>query len=294
VVSRCLSSVLASRDSSLGRVIVVDDASPDVDLIAYLHERRMQGEIEIVRHDVNLGVVAANNSGLAVSRRDVVFLNSDTEVHGDWVRRLLRCAYSAEAIGTVTPFSNEGSVCSYPYPTWWKGLPGGLGLADLDGLFAHANDGQAPADIPSGVSFCMLVKRACLDGVGPFDVQAFGRGYGDETDFCQRVALSGWRNVVCPDTFVYHQAGGSFGGDRVARAEAAERVLSERYPGYQGRVRDFMIHDPLSVLRGRVDAARARRSTDEAIAVLEERAAEKAWVLGWLASVVRAGEPRVS
>lgn len=285
VVRRCLESVLEFRTAAVARVLVVDDASPDVETAAYLQALQRSGAIELIRHEVNLGVVGAANTGMAASPRDVVLLNSDTEVHGDWAGRLLRCAYSRDDVGTVTPFSNEGSVCSYPYAVWWRGLPDSMSLAVLDDLFAQVNAGEM-ADLPTGISFCILIRRACLDAVGLFDIERFGRGYGEETDFCQRAAVAGWRNVVCADTFVYHQGGGSFGPERQARAEAADRVLEALYPGYAKRVHEFMLADSLRPFRERVDAARAALSAEHALAVLQERAAEKAWLLGWLANVV--------
>jgi GT2 family glycosyltransferase len=282
VVRRCLESVRASATAAVGRIIVVDDASPDVETVAYLRQLSAAGAIHLIRHDLNTGVVSSNNTGVMASRRDVILMNSDIEVHGDWADRLLACAYAADDIGTVTPFSNEGSICSYPYTSWWSGLPGGLTLPELDELFARANKG-GQADLPTGVSFCMLIKRECLDAVGLFDVQRFGRGYGDETDFCQRAALADWRNVVCADTFVFHEAGGSFGPERMERVGAAQRVLEELYPGYAQRVLAFELADPLRPFRERVDAARALMSSEQALAVLRERASEKALLRSALA-----------
>jgi GT2 family glycosyltransferase len=283
VVRRCVESVLAFR-TAVARVLVIDDASPDGDAVAYLRALQACGAIDVIRHEVNKGVVAAANTGFAASRRDVVLLNSDTEVHSDWAGRLLRCAYAADNVGTVTPFSNDATICSYPFTAWYRGLPGGMRLAELDDIFARENDGEM-ADVPTGISFCLLIRRACLDEVGPFDEQRFGRGYGEETDFCQRARLSEWRNVLCADTFVYHETGGSFGDARQARAEAAERVLQALYPDYATRVRDFMLADSLRPLRERVDAARAALSAEQAAAVMQERAMEKAWLTDWLGHV---------
>jgi O-antigen biosynthesis protein len=286
LVRSCLESILRFRTPAISRIIVVDDASPDRETPAYLDSLASRGEIEVIRHQENLGVVGAANTGVAASQQDVVLLNSDVEVNGDWVERLIRCADLSPAIGTVTPFSNNASICSYPFLCWWSGLPEGLTLQDLDGLFAAVNAGET-ADLPTGVSFCIYIRRACLEQIGLFDLERFGRGYGDETEFCQRAARAGWRNVICADTFVFHQAGGSFGPERLERAEAADRIIEAMYPGYQKRVRDFVLADPLRGFRERVDEARAALSTEQAIAVLRERAREKTWLINWLADVMR-------
>ena len=41
-------------------------------------------------------------------------MNSDTLVFEDWLPRLSDAAYNGARVGTVTPFSNDGSIASYP------------------------------------------------------------------------------------------------------------------------------------------------------------------------------------
>ena len=271
---RCLESVVASRAGVPGDVVVVDDGSPDVATAGLLVDLAARGEIRLLRHDANRGFAAAVNTGIDATANDVVLLNSDTEVHGDWLRRLRDCAHRAPAIGTVTPFSNDATICSYPFPRWRRGLPPGLGLADLDDLFARANAGEVE-DLPTGVGFCLLITRPCLTAVGHFDTARFGGGYGEETDFCQRARAAGWRNVLCADTFVYHAGRGSFGADGRRRARAAEVVLRTTYPDYAERVRAFIAADRLGRFRRRVDAVRTSRSPRQAAEVLAERLVER-------------------
>lgn len=45
---------------------------------------------------------------------DVVLLNSDAVVTEGWLDALLRCAGSSPHIGTITPFSNNAEICSFP------------------------------------------------------------------------------------------------------------------------------------------------------------------------------------
>ncbi len=64
---------------------------------------------------------------------------------------------------------------------------------------------------PTTVGFCMYIRRAALDEAGPFDAKTFGKGYGEENDFCLRSAALGWRHHIACDTFVRHEGGASFG-----------------------------------------------------------------------------------
>ena len=78
----------------------------------------------------------------------------------------------------------------------------------------------------------MCIRRACLDQIGPFDAERFGRGYGEENDFCMRAAGAGWRNVLAGDVFVYHEGAVSFSGERLALTENAGKTLADLYPDY--------------------------------------------------------------
>jgi hypothetical protein len=187
------------------------------------------------------------------------------------------CAASDARIATVTPFSNNATICSYPYEGWPGGVPGTLGIAALDRAAAHANAGRR-ATIPTAIGFCMLVRRACLARIGAFDAEHFGRGYGEENDFCMRAAAAGWRHVLAADVFVFHEGAASFREERAALVERATATLGRMHPEYQPAVHAFIAADPLSGLRMALDQARLAHGSEEALAVLAERQAERAMI----------------
>ena len=272
---RCVESVLANAQATAFEIVAVDDASPEPAIARYLDELAAARRITLVRNDKNLGFVQSVNRGMALHPdRDVVLLNSDTEVANDWLDRLRRAMYAYPDVGTVTPFSNNATICSYPFEGWAAGVPGTLGLAALDGLFATTNAART-VDLPTAVGFCMCIRRACLDQVGLFDAPRFGRGYGEENDFCMRAAGAGWRNVLAGDVFVYHEGAVSFSGERLALTETAGRMLAELYPDYLRKVREFLRYDPAGTLRAAVDSARIASNSDELRHVLAERIEER-------------------
>jgi GT2 family glycosyltransferase len=273
---RCIDSVLRSVEVTPFEIVAVDDASPDADITRYLDELAREGRITLVRNDSNVGFVQPVNRGMALhTDRDVVLLNSDTEVANDWLDRLRRSAYAYPDVATVTPFSNNATICSYPFEGWAGGVPGSLGLAALDHLCASTNAGRT-VDLPTAVGFCMYIRRTCLDQVGLFDAQRFGRGYGEENDFCMRAAGAGWRNVLSGDVFVYHEGAVSFSGERLALTENAGKTLADLYPDYLRKVREYVRHDPAGTLRAAIDNARTALGTDELRHVLAERIEERA------------------
>jgi len=257
----CLESVLKSTPTTPFRVVVINDASPEPEITAYLRELRdLDARVELIENPTNAGFVVSVNRGMQQGRRhDVVLLNSDTEVAGDWLDRLHLAAYREPHIGTVTPFSNSATICSYPKFCEDSPLPSGATTADLDRLFASENAGQA-VDIPTAVGFCMFIRRDCLNAVGLFDVERFGRGYGEENDFCMRALRAGWRHVLALDTFVLHAGGVSFGEEKVRRVQDAQSTLNRLYPEYEQLVNRHLAADPARSARLAVDLARIRDS----------------------------------
>jgi GT2 family glycosyltransferase/cell division protein FtsB len=272
---RCIESVLANTPAAIAEVVVIDDASPDPAITAYLEILSRERRATIVRNERNVGFVRTVNRGMERnSDRDVVLLNSDTEVANDWLARLCAAAHRASDIATVTPFSNNATICSYPFDGWSRGVPGTLGLAQLDRLFASSNAGSV-AELPTAVGFCMYIRRDALRALGPFDAERFGRGYGEENDFCMRALKAGWRNVLAADVFVYHEGGVSFSGEKLELVKSATKALLDAHPDYTQRVVEFIEADPLEGLRLAVDLSRVAQGAAEAHAVLLERREER-------------------
>ncbi len=101
----------------------------------------------------------------------------------------------------------------------------------------------------------MYVRRDCLKEVGGFDAGNFGKGYGEENDFCMRASYRGWRHRAAADVFVYHAGAVSFGWD-AARLEQAGATMRRLHPSYEALVERHRQEDPLRRYRRRIDAAR--------------------------------------
>jgi hypothetical protein len=124
-----------------------------------------------------------------------------------------------------------------------------------------------------------------------FDASRFGRGYGEENDFCMRAASAGWRNVLAGDVFVYHEGAVSFSEERSALTESAGKTLADLHPDYVRKVHEFVARDPASALRAAIDSARIALGTDELRHLLFERTEERNLLLK---AVVEEREPLVT
>lgn len=258
-VRRCLDSVLAFPQLTRFELVVVDDASIEPEVVSLLDDLASAGRVTLLRNAVNQGFVHSANRGMGLHEdRDVLLLNSDTEVANDWLDRLRACAYREPAVGTVTPFSNNATICSFPMLCADNPLPVGMGVPELDALFAELLSGQSVV-IPTAVGFCMYIRRGCIRQVGLFDEAGFGRGYGEENDFCRRAIKAGWHNLLCADTYVYHAGSVSFGSEREELIERSTPILNALYPDYLEEVRAFIRNDPLAPLRRVVEIELVRR-----------------------------------
>jgi GT2 family glycosyltransferase len=221
LVEACLSSVLGTRNEIPFELVVVDDASTDCELEARLAQLAEAGRLTLLTNLANLGFTRSVNRGMQLhTNRDVLLLNSDTVVYGDWLDRLRRAAYSQPRIASVNPLTNASHIGSYPY----RGANGSVRfeISDqhLDALAAEVNR-ERRVVVHTTVGFCMYIRRATLDDVGYFDAEHFSAGYGEESDFCYRARKVGWRHLVTGDMFVRHWEGQSFGEQGTAgRADA--------------------------------------------------------------------------
>lgn len=255
-LARCLASLLRHTDLARHRLILVIDGpqEPEVEASLSALSGRPESEIRLLRNPTRRGFVGSVNRGMGISDRDVVLLNSDTEVTSDWLEKLQEAAYSHPSIATVTPFSNHATIASLPRAAEVNALPTGWSVDRFAALVERVSQRERPR-LPTGVGVCLYIKRKALDRLGSFDEEAFGLGYGEESDFCFRALKAGFLNVLDDATFIYHAGQRSFGASRSQRVKAAHRAMRRRHPAYLPTVARFLAEDPLRQVRERVIAA---------------------------------------
>ncbi|MBB6520105.1 glycosyltransferase [Pseudoteredinibacter isoporae] len=234
----CVEAAKQGLSLSNANIILVDDCSPEPEISAYLKEQSVLDRIHLIVNEENLGFVASVNKAMAFSRDDVVLLNSDAIVSNDWLQRLQAAAYKSGTTATATPLSNNATICSVPSiaSLYEDGI---LSLAEVDRLAADVNSGMT-VDIPTAVGFCMYIKRSALEHVGYFDEEHFGRGYGEENDFCMRCMASGLKHVMAMDVFVHHEGEVSFSSESEERKQKAEQILLSLHPTYTDLLKDYL------------------------------------------------------
>lgn len=231
------------------RLLVCNDASTDERVQPWLNQRlqNFPGTI-LLYNESNLGFVGTVNRLFTHVENDFVLLNSDVQVPPFWLERLFAPILANPQVASVTPFTNAGTICSFPKFFVDNTLPQGMDALRIDAVLARLQDAAA-IEIPTGVGFCMAIRQEAAKRIGLFD-PVFGKGYREENDWCQRAKVSGYQHVLAPNLFVYHKHGGSFPSqERQALADRNEAILRERYPGLFEYYKDFIRHDPIRPLR---------------------------------------------
>lgn len=252
---QCLNSIFTAKNNTSINLLIINDFSPNQIINDYLKTitsiKNIQ--IKVIYRTNNGGFSSSVNIGLALSKNDVIILNSDTVVSNGWVDKLMKVADSQQDIGTVTPFSNNAEICSIPYICQSQNVRIDLSQLERINTIAERKNSLVAVELPTGVGFCMYIKRACLNEVGLLDTNKWPRGYGEEVDFCQKAIYLGWKNVLATNTFVFHYGGISFGDEKKSLIESSSKKISQLYPYFNNSVNLFIKNDPAKTSREHIN-----------------------------------------
>lgn len=238
-------------------LVVIEDCSSDAQVRPWLtdwvarQEAETPGRITLLLNEENRGFIASVNRGFAEALtrgNHVLLLNSDAFVPERWASRMLRPMLMHDDVATVTPMSNDAEIFSVPVICERTVIEPGQGDA-MDALAQRFNPEATLSLVPTGVGFCMAMNIDFLAREPEFDT-SFGRGYGEEVDWCQKIRRLGGRHLGLPGLFVEHRGGESFGSEEKLRlVKKNNETIARRYPPYDMEVQTFIAADPLVTAR---------------------------------------------
>lgn len=186
-------------------------------------------ELFVLLSTENLGFGRANNLGAVISDTDyILFLNSDTEVKPDTVKKLLKYftpdkSRKIENPGIIAAqlLNPDGSVQLQGgmLPTlgnifrWIMFLDDIPGMTSLFSSYQHhesemrsiARRQVAKVGWVGGTA--MMVSRACLEEIGGFDPAIFM--YAEDIDLCWRATQKHWDIAITSEAEVIHHGSAS-------------------------------------------------------------------------------------
>jgi GT2 family glycosyltransferase len=211
-LEQCLLSVAGVE------TVVVDNGSTD-GTVTFVRERFPA--VTVVEQE-NLGLGAAWNRGLKETGSDyVLILNADAWLTAGSLDRLVAFAESRPDAAVIGPrlLNVDGmlqrSVRGFPTP--WRLATEYFFLRKLasrshlfNAFYAAGFDHDEVREVEFVMGACMLVRRAAVAEVGLLDEAFFL--FSEETDWCYRFVLAGWKVLFYPGSECVHVGGASHGG----------------------------------------------------------------------------------
>lgn len=194
-------SAVATQTLEPGRVLVVDNGSHDVGLLATIMEKFPS--YQLLKLDENRGFAAANNAGIKLCETVdfIALLNPDAFPEPDWLAALVAAARrypEAAAFGS--------RLLDHADPTRLDGAGDFLTVAGKPGRRGHglsAGDrflqGEA---IFSPCAAAALYRYPALVSIGGFDESFFC--YVEDIDVAFRLLLAGYGSRYVPESVVRH------------------------------------------------------------------------------------------
>ncbi|MDO8953622.1 MAG: glycosyltransferase [Gammaproteobacteria bacterium] len=247
------------------KVILVNDCGPEADwlekkILSFIHGLP---NYQYYSNSHNLGFVKTCNRAVlelnTYKDHDVLLLNSDTRVTEGFLEEMLEVLYSAEKHGVVCPRSNNASILSVPFPNQ-------ITTEELSykTFLSYRDSWPRYTIIPTGVGFCILIRRELIANFGLFD-EIYGKGYNEENDFCMRISEYGYSCIMANHAFVFHIASVSFGNELKAQLDSKNhKILIQRYSYYSKAITEYVQYrlHPLdhfsSVLYRKVEGKKSR------------------------------------
>jgi len=200
----CLENIFRYTNGDF-EIIVVNNGSKD-GTKEYLEQNQ---KTRSIHNQENLGFARAINQGISMATGEyIVVLNNDCLVSEEWLERMIWVAQE-EKIGVVGVMSNFVGSSQ-------------LIEADIKKLEAIPQFAQKVClekhhcffYVKRVAGLCMLIKKEVIDKIGGFDPR-FGIGSFEDDDFCLRALLSGYKNAIAQDVFVYHFGSVTFRAEKI-------------------------------------------------------------------------------
>jgi O-antigen biosynthesis protein len=215
-VQKCLFSICKETTGSYKVFLINDNSNENTSNFISEFCRKHQ-QFSVITNPQTVGYTKSVNIGLKSADADfVICLNSDTVVTRNWAIKLLNPILNDSDIGITSPLSNAALWQSVPEILDQKGkykinsLPIGLNLESFSLEIEKEFYGQY-TEVKLINGFCLCTRMSLIKELGYFDEVNFPIGYGEETDFCIKTAMLGYKLLVKLDTYVYHFKSSSFG-----------------------------------------------------------------------------------
>lgn len=244
-VKLCVYALFTNTDSKfLNKVFLINDCDDEFTTNCLKNLKTKYGSKLIIKQNKeNLGFVKTVNRGLELSTADcVLLLNSDCLLSPKTIEKLIHHLENDSKIGLICPLASNAANITIPIPEGWN-------YTSIDALLEKHFSGQN-FDACTVVGNCLMITKKCLDKVGKLD-EAYGTGYGEETDYQFKAMKKGFTAKVAIDTYVFHKAEASFGTskEKQARLQKNRDLFFSRWgEQYKSELTKYEQNDPIKYI----------------------------------------------
>jgi GT2 family glycosyltransferase len=219
LLKKAIRAVYATCKGEKLQIIVVDNASSDGSSNMV---KKNFPKVKIIESKTNTGFSKGNNLARKAATGDVVlFLNPDTEVGKNTIKKCLEILIKKKELGAVTckvqlPNGNMDYSCHRGLPTVWNTLCYWLGLPKLfpsssvfagyEATYLDINKSHY-IDCISGTF--LMVKKEALNKINWWDEDYWWNG--EDIEFCFRLKKAGYKIWYEPSVTMMHYKGSSSG-----------------------------------------------------------------------------------
>lgn len=169
----CIRSVIQNTGQPY-ELILIDDGSQDGTFQYFRSISR-----KAYRHERLRGVTKARNLGFRASEGNYILtLDNDTIVPSGWLKTLIDES-KKDRVGIIGPM-----------------------LSNQPDRFNLARSADGLCDVTEVAGACMLIKREVFNKIGYLDETFINC---EDTDYCHRAVLAGYRVVHTPNIVLYHR-----------------------------------------------------------------------------------------
>lgn len=231
-------------DENMGKVILMNDNSDELTCNCIENLRRKYKKIEVYKNDTNLGFIKNVNRGMDKTTADyILLLNTDCLLSKNTIPKLIEHMEKNKKIGLICPISSNAANLSYDIPEHYSYM-------QVNDLF-YKNFKGMNFDACTVVGNCLMISKDCMKKTGYLD-EAYGMGYGDETDYQFKAHSKGFEAKVAIDTYVYHKSEVSFGTspEKQKRLEHNRKIFFDRWgEEYNKKMQEYVKNDPIEYIK---------------------------------------------